>query len=174
MQGSSSRFQGTAMLADTTQLFGDSDDDGPSPPETYRMPERTVPMVRDGSLRIVLVDEGHASGDTETRTASYLREHYFHFCLALVPPQGASEDEKLLRSLVREIHEFEPDLVIARSNGAPALLTLIARSFWRGPTVLLCPLVIPGVDDAICRLRGDMPALQRWVDSLGFEHRGQE
>ena len=132
-----------------------SNDDAASP--NLDIIERDKPL--DAGLRVLFIGGGNKDGFDQAQepVPRYLRDHFKHFSMAVA--RHTSDFEVCVRTHAQQLAAFRPDVVVAHSRGGPTALTLIQRGFWRGPTLLMCPAVVPGLDDAICHLRTDAPVL---------------
>mmetsp|Transcript_68765 Transcript_68765/g.138252 ORF Transcript_68765/g.138252 Transcript_68765/m.138252 type:complete len:354 (-) Transcript_68765:100-1161(-) len=99
------------------------------------------------TMRVMFI---HGGENPETPVPSYLRRRFKQFSMATVKPFHNTQQR--VKAHARHLHEFKPDLVVGQGEGAMIILTMIEAEIWRGPSVLLAPDVVPGIDDAICSL----------------------
>src|SRR5690606_19664084 len=57
----------------------------------------------------------------------------------------------------RAISSFRPHILVGKSQGGPTILQLIHRGYWKGPSLICCGAVVPGLDD--CSLPDKVPFL---------------
>ena len=115
---------------------------------------------KDGDLRVLFVHGGGASDSRDTRQspfALYLSARFENFAMRCV--RHTSDFEHSISEHAEEIESFHPDVVVGRSQGGPTILELVHRGLWRGPSVLCCPAIVPGVDDHLMALPADVPFL---------------
>ena len=120
--------------------------------------DRAQEIPKDESIRVFFIygRGSTASADcTSDPMPTYLRDHFAHFSMATV--RHTSDLELCISTHARHLADFQPDVVVTESHGGPIILTMISQGLWRGPTLMLCPTIVPGIDDSICMLRNDHP-----------------
>eukprot|EP00750_Incisomonas_marina_P027418 INCI6189.3.p1 GENE.INCI6189.3~~INCI6189.3.p1 ORF type:complete len:319 (+),score=45.10 INCI6189.3:214-1170(+) len=100
------------------------------------------------SLRVLFIHgggwgQGRHLGQQEF--ALYLRKH-FKQC-HIEEMQNTSLFNACIAQQSHAIVEFQPHVVVCKSQGGPTLLRLIHDGVWKGPSIMCCPAVVPGIDN---------------------------
>ena len=110
------------------------------------------------SLRVLFIHGGGWKINTnlsEQPFAKYLQSHFSQTHVENMTNTGLFE--QCIRQQTAAIIQFKPHLIVCKSQGGPTLLQLLHRGIWRGPSVLCCPAIVPGIDDV--SLVSDVPFL---------------
>jgi len=98
----------------------------------------------------VLFIHGGGSTSRNDRTkdpyAIYLREELGED-FYMVPMRFTHDFEWCIKTQAKAVKDFQPDVIVGRSQGGPTVLSLIHRGYWSGPSLLCCPAIVPGVDN---------------------------
>ena len=87
--------------------------------------------------------------------AKYLESHFENTHIENM--KNTSLFEQCIRQQTKAIIEYKPHLIVCKSQGGPTLFQLLHRGIWRGPSVLCCPAIVPGIDDT--KFVNDVPFL---------------
>ena len=87
--------------------------------------------------------------------AQYLESHFENTHIENM--KNTSLFEQCIRQQTKAIIEYKPHLIVCKSQGGPTLFQLLHRGIWRGPSVLCCPAIVPGIDNT--KLVHDVPFL---------------
>jgi len=82
---------------------------------------------------------------TQQPFAEYLRLHFPNFHMEHMT--DTSNWQACLQQQADAIRKFRPDIVIGKSQGGPTILQLIHQQCWKGPSILCCPALVPGIDN---------------------------
>ena len=77
--------------------------------------------------------------------AKYLESHFENTHIENM--KNTSEFEKCIRQQTTAIIKYKPHLIVCKSQGGPTLFQLIHRNIWKGPSILCCPAIVPGIDN---------------------------
>jgi len=82
---------------------------------------------------------------TQQPFADYLRSHFTEFHMEHMV--DTSNWQACLQQQADAIQTFKPDVVIGKSQGGPTIMQLIHQQCWKGPSILCCPALVPGIDN---------------------------
>jgi hypothetical protein len=94
----------------------------------------------------------HGGGSTDTTDrsqdpfAQYLLQHYGSEFFFMKQVRHTSDFEQVLSIHTHGIREFQPDIIVCRSQGGPTMLHLMLRQIWLGPIIFCCPAIVGGID----------------------------
>lgn len=77
--------------------------------------------------------------------ALYLRKHFEQSHIEEM--QNTSLFDVCIAQQSHAIVDFQPHVIVCKSQGGPTLLRLIHEGVWRGPSIMCCPAVVPGIDN---------------------------
>jgi len=118
-------------------------------------------------LRVLFIHGGGSLGARKDMRSEpipcYLEREYSHFHAQNII--DTSRFDAIVAAHTRALRWFAPDVVVTHSQGGPALMALVEAKVWRGPSLLLAPAFVPGVDTLhfpstmpICALFADQDA----------------
>jgi hypothetical protein len=109
-------------------------------------------------MRVMFVHGDHQLPEaSEAAVPSYLRRRFVNFSMASISP--SNNLELRVKAHTKHLLGFKPDVLVGQGEGATAVLTMLQAETWKGPTVILSPAIVPGIDDAITRLPEGVPII---------------
>ena len=101
------------------------------------------------AARVLYMHEGNARSLEDLSmgaVASYLKarfpETHVEAMETVVSKMVTCEHQQL-----NALHVFKPNIVVAKAFGGMLAMDLIRKGYWAGPTLLLAPAAVPGIDD---------------------------